>query len=67
MRLVALRGGAGDDEVLRTAQDVEDFEQEITLLKASRSPSGNRPKKVRIDITEGHKHALSTVVQKEGT
>ncbi|WP_454229542.1 hypothetical protein [Propioniciclava flava] len=29
MRLVALRGGAGDDEVLRTAQDVEDFEQEI--------------------------------------
>ena len=29
MRLVALRGGASDDEVLRTAQDVEDFEQEI--------------------------------------
>ena len=28
MRLVALRGGA-DDDVLRTAQDVEDFEQEI--------------------------------------
>lgn len=29
MKLVAMRGGAGDDEVLRTAQDVEDFEQEI--------------------------------------
>lgn len=29
MKLVALRGGSGDDEALRTAQDVEYFEQEI--------------------------------------
>jgi len=53
--------------VYRAFDSLDDFEQEIALLKASRSPSGNRPKKVRIDITEGHKQALSTVVQKEGT
>lgn len=29
MTLVALRGGSGEDEALRSAQDVEDFEQEI--------------------------------------
>ena len=53
--------------VYRAFDSLDDFEQEIALLKASRSPSGSRPKKVRIDITEGHKQALSTVVQKEGT
>ena len=53
--------------VYRAFDSLDDFEQEIALLKASRSPAGGRPKRVRIDITEGQKPALSTVVQKEGT
>ena len=53
--------------VYRAFDSLDDFEQEIALLKASRSPAGGRPKRVRIDITEGQKPALTTVVQKEGT
>lgn len=51
--------------VYRAFDSLADFEQEIALLKASRRQSPGDSKKVRIDITEGHKRPLSTVVQKE--
>ena len=47
MKLVALRGGTGDDEVLRTAQDVEDFEQEQPIDEFNRQ-SGASLGKVRV-------------------
>lgn len=46
--------------VYRAFDSLADFEQEITLLKSSR-PQAH----VRIDITEGHKQPVITVVQKE--
>ena len=52
--------------VYRAFDSLADFEQEIALLKASRSEQGGVTK-VRIDISEGHKRPLTTVVQKEGT
>jgi transcriptional repressor NrdR len=52
--------------VYRAFDSLADFEQEIALLKASRSEQGGA-KRVRIDISEGHKRPLTTVVQKEGT
>ncbi|HQR79155.1 MAG TPA: transcriptional regulator NrdR [Actinomycetota bacterium] len=51
--------------VYRAFDSLADFEQEIALLKASRLPTRTKPRRTRIDITEGHKAALTTVVQKE--
>jgi transcriptional repressor NrdR len=46
--------------VYRSFESLDDFESEIALLKANRSAS-----RVRIDITEGQKSPVATVVQKE--
>jgi transcriptional repressor NrdR len=51
--------------VYRAFDCLADFEQEIALLKASRQAPVGATKDVRIDITEGHKVPLATVVQKE--
>ena len=56
MKLVALRGGAGDDEVLRTAQDVEDFEQEIVDEYAIAMAAAG--------LSDGHvSHTRATVIE----
>ena len=52
--------------VYRSFDSLADFEHEIALLKASRVEAG-RQGEVPIDITEGHKRPLATVVHKEGT
>jgi transcriptional repressor NrdR len=52
--------------VYRSFDSLADFEHEIALLKASRQQSGGGANEVPIDITEGHKRPLATVVQKEG-
>ena len=46
--------------VYRAFDSLADFEQEIALLK-----SGRAQPHVRIDITEGHKRPVTTVVHKE--
>ncbi len=46
--------------VYRSFESLDDFESEIALLKSNRSASH-----VRIDITEGQKSPVATVVQKE--
>lgn len=53
--------------VYRAFDSLADFEHEIALLKASRAVPRTRRRTTPIDITEGHKTALTTVVQKEGT
>jgi transcriptional repressor NrdR len=52
--------------VYRSFDSLAHFEQEIALLKAG--GAGQEPARpVQIDITEGHKRPVATVVQKEGT
>lgn len=46
--------------VYRSFESLDDFENEIALLKTNRSGTH-----VRIDITEGQKSPVATVVQKE--
>lgn len=46
--------------VYRAFDSLDDFEQEIALLRSHRTPA-----LVRIDITEGQKSPLATVVHKE--
>ncbi len=53
--------------VYRAFDSLEDFEQEIALLKAGGQPSAGGARRVRIDISEGQKRPLTTVVHKEGT
>jgi transcriptional repressor NrdR len=51
--------------VYRAFDSLADFEHEIALLKASKTQSRGEPRETPIDITEGHKRPLATVVQKE--